>query len=73
MVVLSYMFYGPAVDCGPPPTLTNGQVDSSSGTTFGSTVTYTCDTGYTLNASSLLTCRCDGNWFPVAPTCESKL
>ena len=66
-------FYSVVVDCSSPPTLTTGQVDTSSGTTFGSTVTYTCNTGYTLTGSSSLTCGSDGNWSPVSPTCESKL
>ena len=67
-------FYSIVVDCDSPPTLTNGQVDSSSGTTFGSIVDYICNPGYTLTGSSSLTCGSDGNWSPNEPgTCECKL
>ena len=55
------------VDCGPLGIPVNGQVDMSSGTTFMSTATYTCNTGYNLIGPISRTCGSDGVWFPAAP------
>ena len=61
------------VDCEPIGNPVNGQVIiMSSGTTFMSTATYTCNTGYIVTGSSLRTCGSDGVWSPAAPTCDSK-
>ena len=59
-----------AVDCGPLADPDSGQVDTSSGTIFGSTATYTCDTGYTLSGSQTRTCGADGLWTPSEPICQ---
>ena len=58
------------VDCGPLTNPDNGQVVTSHGTTFGSTATYTCDTGYTLSGSQTRTCGADGVWTLFTPVCE---
>ena len=60
------------VDCEPLGNPVNGQVDMSSGTTFTSTATYTCNTRYIVTGSSSRTCGSDGVWSPAAPTCDSK-
>ncbi|XP_070546198.1 complement factor B-like [Ptychodera flava] len=55
-------------DCTDPGAApTNGQ---KTGTTYthGSTVTYTCDTGYTLSGPGELTCTA-GSWDNSLPTC----
>ena len=62
-----------AVDCGPLTDPANGQVDTSSGTTFWSTATYTCAIGYTLSGSQSRTCGADGNWTSSEPSCNGKL
>ena len=62
-----------AVDCGPLTNLTNGLVHTSNGTTFGSTATYTCDTGYMLSGSQSRTCGADGSWTSLEPFCEGSL
>ncbi len=72
-----------AVHCGPLTIITNGAVDTSSGTTFMMTATYTCDTGYNIVGSESRTCGAsgtseatragDGVWSPTAPVCESML
>ena len=59
-----------SVDCGSLINPNNGLVDTSPGTTFGSTATYTCDTGYTLSGSQSRTCGADGNWTSSVPFCE---
>ena len=60
-----------AVDCGPLIAPTNGTVILTN-TTFGSTVTYSCDTGYTLNGGSTRTCQSGRTWSGAAPTCGGK-
>ncbi|XP_064386204.1 uncharacterized protein LOC135334805 isoform X2 [Halichondria panicea] len=63
------------VDCR-PLAIANGIVDTSSGTTFGSTATYTCNTGYNIVGSEIRTCGASitsgptGVWSPAAPVCE---
>ncbi len=59
------------IDCGPLTDPANGQVNTSSGTTFGSTATYSCDTGYKLSGSLSRTCRADGSWSNTIPSCQS--
>ncbi|XP_064386127.1 sushi, von Willebrand factor type A, EGF and pentraxin domain-containing protein 1-like isoform X2 [Halichondria panicea] len=58
------------VDCGSLTVPINGQVSTSSGTTFMSTATYTCNTGYTLNGVLTRTCQANGNWDLTVPTCD---
>ena len=72
-----------AVDCGSLDTPSNGIVDTSSGTTFMMTATYTCNTGYNIVGSESRTCGVsgtsgattltDGVWSPAEPVCESML
>ena len=69
-----------AVDCGSLDAPSNGAVDTSSGTTFMMTATYTCDTGYSIVGSQSRTCGAsgtsgattltDGVWSPAEPVCE---
>ena len=58
------------MDCGPPTVPTNGLVDTPNGATFGSTSTYTCDTGYALSGSQSRSCGADGNWTSSEQVCE---
>ena len=58
-----------AVDCGPLPNPTNGEVDTSSGTTFGSVATFSCNTGYRLSHQQVVMCGADGMWFPANLSC----
>ena len=67
-IVLSF----PAVDCGDPGNLTNGQRSLSS-TTYNSVVTYTCDVGYTLQGSNNKTCQSSGQWSGSVPQCNGML
>ena len=61
-----------AVSCGPAPDApANGQ-QSGSGTTYGSTVTYTCNQGYTLQGDSKRTCLANGQWSGVTTNCSRK-
>jgi formylglycine-generating enzyme required for sulfatase activity len=49
------------VSCGVAPTLVNASL-SSTGTTFGSVATYTCDSGFTVTVGNQRTCGSDGQW-----------
>ena len=51
------------IDCGLLADPTNGQVDTSSGTTFGSAATYCCNT---LSRN----CGADGLWTSTEPNCH---
>jgi len=42
------------------------------GTTFGSSATYSCQRGYILVGGSTRTCQDNGQWSGVAPVCRSK-
>lgn len=57
-------------DCGQPPAIANGEIDSPAGTLYGHTVIYTCNTGYTLSGDNTRTCQSSGNWRPAQPTCQ---
>jgi formylglycine-generating enzyme required for sulfatase activity len=56
-----------AVDCGTPPTVTNGTRTFTT-TTSGSTASYACNSGYTRSGSATLTCGATGSW-GTALTC----
>ena len=61
-----------AIDCGTPPDApTNGQRGTFN-TTFMSTVTYSCNTGYALQGDSTLTCMANEQWSPSVPTCNGE-
>ncbi len=48
-------------------------MDTSSGTTFGNTATYSCDGGHILVGPNTRTCEANGNWSPDAPICLGEL
>ena len=60
------------MDCGTLTNPVNGQV-STTGTTFGQTATYSCNTGYNLMGDDTRTCQATGQWSGNAPTCQSML
>ena len=61
------------MDCGTLNTTINGHVIDTAGTTFGQTVTYTCNTGYNLMGDSICVCEAEGMWFGNEPTCQGVL
>ena len=65
------LIHNVAVDCGSLSDPSNGAVDTSSGTTFMRTATYTCNTGYTLTGSNTRTCQADTDWSGSEPACDS--
>ena len=60
------------MNCGTLPNPANGQVNTT-GTTFGQTATYSCNTGYNLVGDSTRTCQATGVWSGSAPTCQGML
>ena len=60
-----------AVDCGNLQNPRFGRVVLT-GTTFGSTATYSCQKGYILVGGSTRTCQANGQWSGQAPVCNSK-
>ncbi|XP_064386406.1 uncharacterized protein LOC135334956 isoform X2 [Halichondria panicea] len=58
------------VFCGSPPTVPNGVMTSSTGTTFGAIATYSCNTGYQRSGSATITCQTSGSW-SAAPVCRA--
>ena len=61
------------VDCGALTNPANGQVTHPTGTTFGQTATYSCNTGYNLVGDSARTCQATGMWSGSVPTCLRML
>ncbi len=62
-----------AVSCGGLPDPDNGAVDTSSGTTFMNTATYTCNEGYMLTGTMTRMCGSDMMWIGDAPTCQREI
>uniref|UniRef100_A0A8C4WYP2 Sushi domain-containing protein n=2 Tax=Eptatretus burgeri TaxID=7764 RepID=A0A8C4WYP2_EPTBU len=59
--------------CNPPQSILNGDYQPNDNFPYGSTVTYSCDKGYSLvqsTAKATLTCMDDGRWNKNAPDCE---
>ncbi|HVZ73733.1 MAG TPA: hypothetical protein VHJ20_15240 [Polyangia bacterium] len=56
------------VDCGVPSKPGNGTVTYTT-TTYGSSATYGCNTGYTLSGATTTTCQANQAWSGTLPTC----
>ena len=61
------------ISCAPAPDAPANGHQSGSGTTIGSTVTYTCNPGYTLQGDNNRTCMANSHWSGKAPICNRKL
>jgi hypothetical protein len=58
------------VDCGTAPSISNGTLLNAYATTYGSTASYTCATGYLFSSGTTTrTCQADGTW-SAAPVCS---
>ena len=58
------------VDCGDPGEVENS-VKSLADTLYGSTVTYTCNSGYVISGPATRRCLADGSWSEYKPVCKS--
>ena len=66
-----YLHSHVVVDCGFLGNPGNGNVSLSS-TTYNSTATYSCKTGYTLTGDDVRICLDSGIWSGNEPTCTGK-
>ena len=67
------IFPSTAVDCGTLTNPSNGEVNHTAGTTFGSKAIYSCYAEYSLLGNSTRTCQAAGNWSESAPICQRML
>ncbi|XP_078682391.1 P-selectin-like [Branchiostoma floridae x Branchiostoma belcheri] len=49
-----------------------GAVTPTGAVSYPNGVTFTCNSGYTLNGQATPTCQADGTWSHPAPTCQGK-
>ncbi|XP_052224816.1 CUB and sushi domain-containing protein 3-like [Dreissena polymorpha] len=56
-------------DCKSLGLVDNGIVEYSGGTLYQAVATFTCNTGYTRNGPSSVTCQSDAAWSGAKPTC----
>ncbi|CAH1241242.1 FBN2 [Branchiostoma lanceolatum] len=56
------------VHCNALTNPTNGVVSGSNA--YGAVLTFTCNTGYSLDGPATLTCQADGTWSGSPPTCK---
>jgi hypothetical protein len=57
------------VTCSGATAPANGAVSGGGSATFGNTVTYSCNAGYTLTGNATATCQANGTFTGPAPTC----
>ncbi|XP_052282873.1 CUB and sushi domain-containing protein 1-like isoform X18 [Dreissena polymorpha] len=57
------------IDCHTFPINVHGHVSTNS-TTYRTSVTITCDTGYNLNGNSTSICESNGHWSSIGQTCS---
>lgn len=63
-----------AVECAPPTEILNGYLEiSSNETVFGTTVQYSCKSGYKMIGPAIITCLANGQYDAVPPTCLGNL
>jgi len=62
------------VDCGGLTAPSHGSITTAppSSTTFGTTATYACMSGYALSGNATRTCQASGAWTGTAPTCVAQ-
>ena len=58
--------------CRNPGTPTNG-TKTGNVCRIGKNVTFSCDSGYTLDGASNITCENSGNWSDPTPTCQGNV
>ena len=61
-IIVSHDNVHTAVDCGTPPSITNGSPGIPTTTTFTGTVTYSCNDGYALFGIATSICQANATW-----------
>uniref|UniRef100_A0A8B9BW11 Complement C3b/C4b receptor 1 (Knops blood group) n=1 Tax=Anser brachyrhynchus TaxID=132585 RepID=A0A8B9BW11_9AVES len=61
-----------AVKCSLPPNITNGKLKGNISDTFsyGASVSYSCNAGYSLTGNAFINCTALGTWSQPPPRCE---
>ncbi|XP_017779814.1 PREDICTED: uncharacterized protein LOC108565063 isoform X2 [Nicrophorus vespilloides] len=63
-----------AITCRPPVEITNGSIKiSNSAFIFGTIIEYSCNPGFKLIGSNVLTCLENGQYDVVPPTCQEEI
>ena len=62
-------FYLNTTHCGTLTSPENGNITYSSGTTYLSSASFFCNSGYTKSSTVTRTCIADKNWSNVTPHC----
>ncbi len=74
--LLSVYIVSHTANCPDLPSLTNGMIMYSAGSTnnrsFSSSAVHSCNTGYTLTGGTTRVCVSGGSWDGSAPTCQCK-
>ena len=76
--ICSFCINVAVADCGSPPVVENagqresGRRNPGGGASLGTTVMYTCITGYVISGESTRTCQADSTWSGSPPTCERR-
>ncbi|XP_078682413.1 E-selectin-like [Branchiostoma floridae x Branchiostoma belcheri] len=60
------------VQCPARAAPANGAVTPTGAVSYPNGVTFTCNSGYTLNGQATPTCQADGTWSHPAPTCQGR-
>lgn len=71
LFVYLYMYLLFIVITCPADTISNGNVVDSSPYKYSDTITYRCNSGYTLEGSDHRCCGSDGQWIGDKPQCTS--
>jgi len=62
------------IECPSPPMSSNSKINITKPTyIYKDIITIVCNTGYTLQGESELTCQADTTWNHFVPTCNGKL
>lgn len=69
IVFCTWFYYSSVINCTDLEAPTNGTVTGKG--SFGSVVTYSCDTGFILSGDTNRTCQADGAFTGSAPVCTS--
>ena len=63
------MFYLYTTECGSLTSPANGNITYSSGTTYLSVASFSCNPGYTKSSTATRTCMADTHWSNANPNC----
>lgn len=71
MLMINAYFVPAVIICDQPPAIRNGKVEGSD-LQWGSSVAYSCFSGYQLSSLGIATCEGNGTWRGEIPQCLRK-